>query len=453
MILHRPVNSTVLRFFLCHNAFVYSFYFTVECGASSAFNKMETSEEISNATKSDASNSTENVGLDSLNDHCLLQLFNYLPLKDARNLAETSKRFKLLFMMFRYRKFLFEFHCDMFTKICKNGKRVIENILLEYGPNLRSWSLTVDGSDSGVEILKTISAFSKNLTRLELTGLPDAFGDCGEALGCFENVEALIFIDCGVVPLTFLKRFRNLKHLKFEGRSGTTIKDLQIVFENNPNIESYSIRDLHYLSVDGGVDLLDFDRTDIARFGSELNLLKCGPKFHMLDLGSLHYDCLKMDDMLLLAATNLTKLKLDCLTKNATVFLTELAKRNTLKELDICGLAGVVNQELCNVIQSFRKLELLKFGTSAELGPPFVWPPNLRRLCLTSPVTGPIFLRIVRRLKYLTHLQLTTIPNSEVCFRALYETFMENGTRIIRRPNLHIFYDWFTRPRETPSQV
>lgn len=396
----------------------------------------------------DDSNSAENFALHLLNDDCLLELYKYLPLKDSKNLAETSKRLKHLHM-YRYHKFTFEFHSDMFNKTSKNGKQVLDNILSEYGQYLRSWSLNIhlkrdEGVNSaGAEVLKTVSKYSTNLRRLEFTGfylgVENFLRDCGEAVACFQNVETLIFLTCfEVKSIEFLQSFRKLKHLYFD-MSGTTTRDLQIIFQNNPEIEFY---------YNNRSDSFCGDSHNFGTFtSSEFNLCEFGPKFRKLCLGAT-CDGLDMEHMLRLATTNLTSLKLDFhFVGDLTIFLNELAKRGILKELELVVVK--LDRDGCNIIQSFRNLELLvlcpgySFDTENKLDykidSTFIWPPNLKRLRSTIEITDTGFTALLDQLKFLSHLQLDSFRNGYGCLETMYQSRIRNQR--LRRPTLHILHD------------
>ncbi|KAG4080683.1 hypothetical protein HA402_013213 [Bradysia odoriphaga] len=260
----------------------------------------------------------KDFSLHLLNDDCLLELYKYLRLRDAQNLAKTSERLKHLFM-FRYHKMTFEFYSDMHNKTSKNGKKVLDNILSQYGPYLRSWSLTINNPNhqreatentvtSGVEVLRIVSKYCTNLIRLEFKGYNFDFErflrDCGDAAVCLANVEILIFDWCFQVrPLEFLQSFRKLKHLYFEV-SGTTTSQLQIMFQNNPGIESY---------YNNGSDSFCGDSHNFGRFtDNEFNLCEFGPNFRKLCLSAC-CDSLEVGNMLRLTTINLTSLKLEFL--------------------------------------------------------------------------------------------------------------------------------------------
>lgn len=394
---------------------------------------------------SDEGNGDENFALHLLNDDCLLEIYKYLSLKDSQNLAETSKRLKHQYM-FRYHKFTFEFHSNMFVKTKKgNGDQAVDKILREYGQYLRSWTLNInfkENENSGVEVLKMVSQYSTNLKRLELKGcihgFENFFRDCGEAICCFENVEALIFDRCFMVqPLEFLQCFRKLKHLYFN-LSGTTTRDLQILFRNNPEIEFY---------YNNGSDSFCGDSHNFERFtGSEFSLCEFGPKFHKLCLGAL-CDGLEMENMLRLATTNLTALKLEFFfAGNLKIFLTELAKKGILKELELVGVD--LDRDACNIIQSFKDLELLvlfpengRFDNKFDfkLDSTFIWPPKLKHLRSTIEITDTGFTNLIRQLKFLTRLQLDSFCNVDRCLDTIYETRIRHPN-YISRPTLHILY-------------
>lgn len=392
----------------------------------------------------DDSNSVENFSLHLLNDDCLLELYKYLRLKDSKNLSKTSKRLKHLYM-FRYHKFTFEFHSDMFNKTSKNGNQVLDNILSEYGDYLRSWSLSIhfnrhEDVNSGAEVLKTVSKYSTNLKRLEFTGfIIDGFKnfvrDCGDAIACFQNVESLTFHFCHEVKsFEFIQSFRKLKHLYFD-TSGTTTKNLQIIFQNNPDIEFY---------YNNGSDSFCGDSHNFGRFtSSEFSSCKFGPKFHKLCLGAT-CDSLEMEHMLRLTAMNLTSLKLDFhFVGNLPIFLTQLAKRGILKELELVEVE--LDRDGFNIIQSFRNLELLVLcpgniydKLDYKIEATFVWPPNLKRLRSTIEITDTGFTALLRQLKFLSHLQLDAFRNGHRCLETLYQSRIRNQR--LSRPTLHILH-------------
>lgn len=412
----------------------------------------------------------KNFALHLLNDDCLLELYKYLRLSDAQNLAETSKRLKHLFM-FRYHKMTFEFHSDMFNKTSKNGKQVLDNILSQYGQYLRSWSLTINNPEhqrrstenvvanqvndecAGVEVLKIVSKYCTNLKRLELKGFIHGFErflrDCGDAAVCLANVEILIFDFClEVMPLEFLQCFRKLKHLYFKV-SGTTTKDLQIMFQNNPGIESY---------YNNGSDSFCGDSHNFGRFtSSEFSLCEFGPNFQKLCLGAC-CDSLVMGqfekmcpccdspdigNMLRLATINLTSLKLEFWTKeNLTLFLTELAKKGVLKELELQRVS--LCRDACNTIQLFSNLELVVLCPKNEpslkfkMDKTFIWPPKLKRLRSDIEITDAGFFALMRQLKFLTHLQLDSFRIGGGCMKQMNQVFTQ---RHRGRPTLYILHD------------
>lgn len=391
----------------------------------------------------DDSKSVENFALHTLNDNFLLEIYKYLPLADCKNLAETSKRLKHIYM-FRYHKFTLELHPDMLTKTSKNGKKVLHNILLEYGQHLRSWSLTINNKEdgdaaAGVEVLKLVSKYSTNLKRLELNGFRfgfvDFLRDCGEAVGCFENVESLILDFCFLADsLEFLQCFRRLKHVHLNESDATT-NGLQIIFRNNPEIESFYSNNYDSLH-----DLKREISTDSA-----LGLCEFGPKLQKLCL-SAERASLDMEKLMRLATTNLTSLALHCnFTGSLTTFLTELAKQGCLKELELVGMK--FDQDGCNAIQSFENLELIVLcpdvlcsSSKCILTSTFIWPSKLKRCRSNISITENGFIALLHQLKFLTHLQLDSFRHGKICLNAIYESEMLDPSYFFR-PTLHIIHN------------
>lgn len=392
----------------------------------------------------------QNFALHTLNDNCLLEIYKYLPLADCKNLAETSKRLKYIYM-FRYHKFTSELHPDMLTKTSKNGKKVIDNILLEYGAHLRSWSLTINNSQTGdaaagVEVLKLVSQYSTNLKRLELygfgCGFVDFLRDCGEAAVCFGNVESLILDCCLLVDsLAFLECFRRLKHVHMT-ESDVSTNGLQIMFRNNPGIESFYGNSYKQCYSFCYCDSPHNSEMESSTNSNALGLCEFGPKFHKLCLNGKH-DSLHMEKLMRLTTTSLTSLRLHFKynTAGLTTFLTELAKQGCLKELELVGME--LDNDSCNAIQLFENLELIVLcpdWNSIILTSAFIWPSKLKRCRSNLDITDNGFITLLHRLKFLTHLQLDSFRNGKRCLQTIYQSEMLDP-RYFFRPTLHIIHD------------
>lgn len=356
-------------------------------------------------------NCDDEFRLHRLNDHCLLKIFTYLSPRETENLAKTSERLKNL-SLYPMHKLIFKFHSDMVTQKTDQNVTELDTVLNEYGEHIKSWSLTIENKgrnfDSAVEVLRRVRPYCTNLKKLEVlydcdfTAFVTACGD--NAAACFENVEYLVCEWCqDEINADFLRLFRKLKHVHFNV-SGTAVNNLQMLFHNNPDIESF-----HVNGGDGFGGGYHCDRT----FCQQFSLCEFGQKFDKLCVGAT-CEVTEMGVMQRLATTNLTKFKLDVVCAvDLHIFFAEMAKTGNLKELELCSFE--FDRTWFDVLKSFHNLELLVVRPNMLPNRPNIssvmWPPNLKYLSTNIGLTDTEFLSTIRQLMRLQRLKLS--QNSE----------------------------------------
>lgn len=392
-------------------------------------------------------NLPEPLALHKLNDHCLLNIFKYLSgEEDAKNLGNTSKRLKNLYL-YRYHKFTFAFHSDMFSKTTKSGTKVLDVILSEYDVHIRCWSLIILNSErnDAIEVVCRVSQYSTNLKRLEFRGIVNMdFVNCPEVVQCLPTVETLIFFYNQQMNYgNFLQHFRSLKQVRFVG-TGPTDYDLQILFRNNRDIQSY------YCNEDESFIRI---RLLVEPFVNNFNSCDVGSKFNELCLSNdadiyESYDPMKKtyftmtNKLMRLATTNLTKLKLDLPTIDTVDNLViALAEQGTLKELELLQVK-LGRNGFITVVQSFQSLQLLVLcpeldyfiQTVATTGWN-IWPIHLTKFKANIPLDCRSISSIVNNLEHLTHLHFVYLEHHQLVnvVQILRDSLHDNhGHRILK---------------------
>lgn len=327
--------------------------------------------------------------LDSLNEKCLLKVFEYLEIKDHMNLAKTCVSLKKVLdvKIPKYSTFVLD------RKIVAKGEKYIDGILTQIGRHVTSLTF------------RCVCKYDKNyscsrvLNRIDCTKLTSlAIHDL--SMLCQNDMHLHSFVNVEILTLkssmttfdkhflkNFLKNFRKLKSLNL--LYGTFESDeLKMLFKSNPDIESLVVRRVDHV----------FD----------CELLKLIPKVEILLLDTFDWyinnlNCVQTLD-------RITKLRLNCEKKNLNKLMSEMARKGILEELELHAFK--VNDKFFEILKSFDKLRLLRLDyadnrnhyepNNWKLVASTKWPSELQHLRLeTFELTHSSFFSTIRQLNRL----------------------------------------------------
>jgi len=177
---------------------------------------------------------TEQPSLLMLDDHCLLQIFEFLSFEDSMNLAESCNRLR------QVAESIFKKYSKVAVDSIMMGKGIkhIERVFSYVGRHVLS--LKIHYTETGCAddiILSTIINSCDELKNTIIEGFVcrnDTSSDSDSLVYRCDNVEMLTLFNC-MVNVSFLENFRKLKYLnvrksRLHGKIGTN--QLTTVLEN-----------------------------------------------------------------------------------------------------------------------------------------------------------------------------------------------------------------------------
>lgn len=173
--------------------------------------------------------------MDSCDEYLLLNIFERLNFDDLMSVARTCTKYEhvadRLFM--KYSNF------ELSNKIVRRGNAYIERVLYYTGHYVSSLTIRNDNIYICSRLMDWIEC--KNVENLII----DARSvECQDVLSSysFDNLKLLtVCYWSSVLPRSFLQAFHKLKCLNFV-YCNIEFNDLRMLFQNNPNIESFVFR-------------------------------------------------------------------------------------------------------------------------------------------------------------------------------------------------------------------
>lgn len=347
--------------------------------------------------------------LHSLDEDCLLHLFELLNVEDLISIAETCTKFEGIAS--RLFKKCSEFVLD--PLMIERGPAHIDRVLTRIGQHVTSLEIICTHKYRCCRLLKWIQC--SKLKRLRIYGLNRA---CKNALlaHSFDNLELMTSARCDLGGLTnAVKNFKKLKWLNI-CQSNIELNDLKMILFNNPSIESFV-----------------FGREVRADYNFDCELLALIPKVQKLAL--FFVDGKGVIDNLDLLPTldSLTTLRIDCRHVDIGRFLSRLSQKPLLKELELHVVS--FDESLIVILTEFINLEVLHVDASINedsdepnvyLYDPFiVWPRNIKQLLLRKvDIDHDVCMSTIEQLRSLecfeAGLCLNT-TNADVLFEEIYD--------------------------------
>lgn len=328
-----------------------------------------------------------------LNEYCLLEIFKHLNLVDSISFADCCRYLRMVAHRAFRRYSNFHLNCIHLRK----GGGYVNKVMSHIGSQVST--LEINGTYLNLDlILKIVGDNCTNLKYLKLTEERQRrIGNNIKSIYNFRTVETLVLVRYeSSYARGFLPSFRRLKSLSVS-RCFITAEEAKELIQNNPNIEILCGEDLS-------------KNLQIFRQVSTLTL---------------------------------TKLRLDCMSKNINRLLRELAKDGIMEEMELIDVD--VDDQFFKILTLFGRIKLLEIGYDNKtrhellfarrsyktLKPSTVWPSSLQSLRLIYfEFTLNGLVEIVRQLSDLKCLDLvrSIIAQSDfIYFRdsmALGETFL-----------------------------
>lgn len=339
--------------------------------------------------------------LESMNDHCLLHILQYLDSYDTVNMSLTCTRLRDFATAFIYPKFARKIEIKMVDEAGSAWDVYLENIMDLKNPFLNFGNF--------VEHLHFVGLYGLNESKSEID---PQFFRCAEMLLdlcpnlqslSFENVgfhsedkhilkhvtstlKELKFIGCSGITYDWsgsLKRLVQLKRITFTGSKKTTnaqghtfVKNLRMIFETcGHSIQELTLRRIPKMKTISSM---------IA------NML---PQLKSLEIED-HLSVILTDT--LIALPHLKFLHIDCLRRNVNSLLRILSDRGTIECLEIKNftIGNVADNEPALIFNKLRRFRCLQFWGSDMIA----------------------FLRLLTKsqMPTINYLHLTSIPDPTV---------------------------------------
>ncbi|XP_037033915.1 uncharacterized protein LOC119072738 [Bradysia coprophila] len=304
-----------------------------------------------------------NVSLTTaLNHDCLREIVHYLKLDDAISFADCCKCMKLV-ANDKFRKYK---HYNLDRTQFLKGVIHTNNLISHIGPHLSALTICLYEFNLNLSrFLKIIDRKCTQLKRLQIEYSEREAADQVPLTYNFETVQTLTLIHFNSTSTRgLLQSFRHLEQLCFQ-QCFISEEESMALIHNNPRIESFLCVDLRCFNI------LPPNVQELSIENRNLDLLP--------NVCTLNF---------------LTSLHLDCLGKNITSPLRELAKRGIMKEMDLENIN--IDDEFFDFVAQFGKMQLLQIdhyrvteqgayeGSSGfkRLKPKIVWPTELSILQL-----------------------------------------------------------------------
>lgn len=387
---------------------------------------------------SDQDNNSPQTSFMDLNDHCLLKVFDYLPLLDMINISLTCKRLTAVSQMVakNFKQFCMDKYADA---VIKRENQLPTTLLI---------NRAMEYISPIVESITTISYGSllednhqlKTLEKYDFPKLKSLSLKKSKQLAWIKskrNVEKLAIqmlergdlnnYACGMT------RVKKLSLRKI--RTCVPISELLYFFENNPNIECLKI-------------IEDYGRKLPENFFTKLKNLKIleftmgdniGDLLYALQIENLTELILKYEPNGYLHNHNNIELANSEADSTAATFLTSMASKQTLKTLDLR------NVYFDDLVDSLAPLNLVSFRYCAPSNFTFFYSklattpfPTLKRFDIVAPVDIGTLFALIKNLTGLEEMSFSMMRPYRKQVLLEHLTQLLSGGKQPNRPDLRI---------------